>query len=426
MNNNLESLITLDGGFYLNFMKFIYKYKLALLNSSSLVDEFHEQFKKIYDWLDKGNSYDSISEFCIKNNFENLVSESTYNYFKSRLNLNFIDEVLSAFIRSCYNQDTNINAFAGNIILTAIIKKSFFLKYGFNSFLNRLLLKLQNYPESIFKNDIKKILNSATTENKRMRMKDSIEYYIQPEIRIITDSKVKSITRVLKSSNKKTQYPRYSINEDKEEYYDYVIFSANISESDVTFINFDNDSSTYKFSNSSFDNLNRFVHTSEVIVKGKIDNSKFKIDNDLKFSAILFNNHLDYEIYANISDIIKIKEDIYKIQVSNSVVDTEKLLKLFQKNAVILKVKSWKNPYPNLKAIDKENISMLSSFKLFGDNNGIFFNNSIENIASCVELSIISAKNTANLIHNLEENGGINIEINNESKFNEKDKKNDL
>lgn len=424
MNKELETLITLDGGFYFNFIKLIYKYKLAIINSDTLVNEFYEDFKEIYNWLEQGNAYEGIEEFCLKNNFQNLVSESTFNYFNSKLNSNFISEVLSSFIRSCYNQTTNINAFAGKIILTAFIKKAYSLKYGFNSFLNRILLKLQNYPESIFKNDIQNIISSATSENKRLRMKDSIEYYRQPAIKIFTSKKINSITRVISNSNNKFLYPRYLLNDDKEEYYDYVIFSANISESKITFINFNGINST-NFVNSEFDNLNKFVNTSEVLVKGEIDNSKFNLDLGYKFTVILFNEPLDKNEFNNISDIIRIKEGIYKIQISDTKVNKETILKLFKNGASILKVKTWKKPYPELNSVNKENISKLTSFRIFGIDNGIFFTNAIENLASCVELSIISAKNTANLVHNVEENGGIRLqsaEKNETIKENEKKK----
>lgn len=55
--------------------------------------------------------------------------------------------------------------------------------------------------------------------------------------------------------------------------------------------------------------------------------------------------------------------------------------------------KKWNEPYPKLNPI--KDIKRLSDFKL---QDGLYFVNAIEQVVSCLELSIISAKNISNMI----------------------------
>lgn len=394
-DKNLNTVLYLDGGFYINLIKLLWNYNLGIFDANNIVDKFYELFLTLYDNLNKGEYYPTVKEFLEKTSFDSMVTKSTEEYFKTQFNKEFLRDFLNPMLLSCYNQDLNINALAGKIILTAAVRVGYSVEGGFNNFIEKLYSILN-------KSEVSEIFSTQINEIAEKDLKMLLKDYYKPKIQVHLNNEISTIQKITdKKERNKDNKIYYKLDKETKKY-DHVIFATNINLSNIKFINFsdnednkENDIEVYKHAN---ENLNNFEVQHEVLVKGELNRELLKLEK-INYTAVLFNERLGDE-YNNISDIIYQGSGYYKLQVSNKVVDEKKILKLFEANSRIVHVNKWNRAYPILKPITE--LNSVSEFMLFGNNEAIYYNNAIENYVSCVEVIIISAKNIANIIHGKE------------------------
>lgn len=341
LNKKFEKLLQIDDGFFYNMYNFITKYNFAIFDINNIVNNYLQKLNTIYNNLDENKYFEKIVDLINKLGFtEDDLSKTTKDYYSDKINNKFIDEFITPLILSCYNQGNEINPISGGIILTASIKKAYTLKEGFTHFINNLYQRLKE------------------------------EYYNQISLNLNLE-----IRKIF--YNRESKKYKLDVNNDIE-YDDIIIATNNIKNIEIINI----DIVLPKF---------EFLITTEIVVKGKIDFRKLNLDENLDYTAILFQDKITD---LNISDIIKIENNLYKIQINDNKFSELDLKWLFidEKYEMIF-FKKWNEPYPKLNPI--KDIKRLSDYKL---QDGLYFVNAIEQVVSCLELSIISAKNISNMI----------------------------
>ena len=341
LDSNLKTLITLDGGFYRNMFKLLTNYKLGIFDLNTLANKFISNMGNVYSYLDLNEYYEKTLGLIEKLGFINEYKNSLLNEMKDKVNYDMLTNFIQPLIISCYNQNLEINALAGSIIIVAAVKEAYKIKEGFGELIEKLSLKL-------------------------------IKEY---NLKVILNKEVKLIKKI---DNK------YLIN---GILYDDVIIAANTNLNNIEFLGFSNLNSKV-FPKVSF-------KTTEILIKGRIDFNSLNLNQSTDYTTILFKEQLGID-KQTISDIIKVSDNLYKIQISIENVKENSLKWLFINGEYeIIKTKYWKDPYPNLKPITDP--TTVLNFKLI-ENERIFYNNAIEQIVSCIEMIVVSAKNTSNMI----------------------------
>lgn len=356
LNNKLELVITLDSGFYYNMYKLVSKFKFGIMDANTLSNRFYETFLKVYDYLDAAgtdNHFTSFESFVNYLDIRDLVMQTTEKYFEDKLNKKFVEEFLQPLILSCFNQDKNINAYAGSVILAALIKVGHVVKGGYQTLINNL----------------KKELISQAKFAKLTKNVPKVKFDIQTNMEIV---------EVSKHSEK---YCLHTINH-KLDCYDYIILGLG-SFGNIRFNNFKD-----RLILPKFDHQDLY----ELVVEGELNNQFLGLDKNTEFSAVLFTELLD----SHIGDIVRAHKNVYKIQVSGSTFDEAELRKFFYDGKFhILHKKHWIAPYPILKPII--DLGTLANFKI-SNGERIYNVNVAEQIASCIEVIVISSKSISNSI----------------------------
>jgi prenylcysteine oxidase/farnesylcysteine lyase len=157
--------------------------------------------------------------------------------------------------------------------------------------------------------------------------------------------------------------------------YDYVIISCPIDKTGI------------KFENITLNNSgpHDFQTTYMTVIQGSLNNKYFNLPDDT-INTIISNkkNSTDH-----ISDVIYVAEGLIKVQSDQPVLHTN-----IVKNDTVLKRHVWDFAYPRLRPIERKD---LPSFIL---DKGLYYINAIESAGSCMELSMISARNIINIIEN--------------------------
>jgi protoporphyrinogen oxidase len=201
----------------INLFRMFYRYGLTMLKAKVMMNEHFVKFIKFYTKIQskgpgkKPKTFSSLKAMLKGMKLLNLVNNSTWNYLHSfGLSENFIEEFFQSIISSIYNQDKNINAFAGFVTLCALFNEPQSITGGNNKLIKRLLQS----SKSILKERIK-VFRKVVVFQIEKTLEDQIQKYKLKFKR--TDS------------NKQADFS--SLN------YDYVIFAIPISQSKVSFIN---------------------------------------------------------------------------------------------------------------------------------------------------------------------------------------------
>jgi prenylcysteine oxidase/farnesylcysteine lyase len=157
--------------------------------------------------------------------------------------------------------------------------------------------------------------------------------------------------------------------------YDYVIISCPLDKTGI------------KFENITLNNPgpHDFQSTYVTVMKGYINNEYFNLTKGT-IDTILSNSKYRTD---HISDVISMGDGIIKVQSDKPILKTN-----IVKNDSILKKQVWEFAYPRLKPVER---TELPSFIL---DRGLYYINAIESAGSCMELSMISARNIINIIQN--------------------------
>lgn len=346
--NGTSFLLETSTSKYWTLAKMIWRYRLSPLYFSNANSKMVENFFKIYQ-----NVFHNYSEFLAIIKAEQLMNITFENYLINEgYHLDYINQFVAGVISGIYNQDfKKINALAGMIAMAGANNKAYSFHEGNQEF-------------------IKKII----------RNNQKIKFY--------NGTIVKKITRSNSQYQLVYQNSKKEIND--EEIFDIIIIASTINDIEIQLDHY--------IPKKNVEYVETFVY----LVSGEINCNYFdktKSDDQKEdCPAILMNTQIKNSFVADYSRICKKcfehdkrKTDIYKIQSSRKLNELD-LKPLFQNNSIkILFYKEWK-AYPLLQALNQ---TELYDIQL---DDGVFYLNGMEMLASCMEMEIISGRNIVNLI----------------------------
>lgn len=332
---------------YITLLKMIWRYKLSPFFFFKENSKFVNKFLEIYN----DHPFRNYSHFFSIINLPPLVNLTMEEYLnKEGYNKEFINEFVAGICSGIYNQDfKELNAFAGMIALAGANNKAFSFKEG-----NRKC--------------IQKIISS----NKKTKLQSNMQ---------VQSINKENETYVLKIKNQ--------INgEIHLEKYDIVIIAAPIHGFAIEFL--------------KIDHLKKlpYAKTMVFLVAGKINCKYFdKTTENNDCPQILLNINIKASPISDYSrkcqdcyELKNEKTDIIKIQTTKELQDADFKKIFLNENYKILDSKVW-DAYPSLYPLKEEEFPEIILDK------GLYYVNGMENLASCMEMQIISAKNIVNLIY---------------------------
>ena len=331
---------------YITLLKMFWRYRLTPFYFFKQNSKMIEDFMKIYE----NSTFHNYSEFLSIVQAEKYLNITIYDYLiKENYNLDFINEFIAGVISGIYNQAfTRINAFAGMISLAGANNKAFSFEGG-----NREC--------------IKKIINN----NKKVNFS--------------TLSFVKKIFR--NNSHYSLLIQENDGSTKVDENYDFVIIASPMKNIELQL------NESFSIKNVTY--VKAFVH----LIAGKIKCAYF--DNAIQENECLgtlmsvdlnASNVADYsrkckECY----ELNKEKVDIYKFQTTKNLSNEEWGNIFLDGKYKIIDFKEW-DAYPDLTTV---NVTDLNNIMI---EEGLYFLNGMESLASCMEMEIISGKNIVKLI----------------------------
>jgi len=374
-----EILFKSTGWDLIDLMKLVWKYGLSPFRMYFSLKNNLKEFIKIYKVLSQKEILNGLDDFLERIKLKNLINMTIEEFLiKENVSQSFIDDIVSGMIGGIYNQHKEINAFAGFITLAGVNYTPYNIQGGNGVLVQKIIEHLN------------------TTYSDDINAGENFKFYYKP------------ITEISKDSRNK--FTLFSNEEDLGEY-DYVIIACPLLKTGI------------KFSNIELDDFNKmpqvFQTNKKTLIHAKIDPGYFTYENpttkpkDFLYSLISVNKTLSF----NISEfLIKISRDknenentnkttaIIHIQ-SDDDLDLEFLVHkgLLKNGTEKLFEYKWDFAYPKLEAVDSSR--KLPSF-ILADN--LFHLNAIELAGSCMEMSIISARNIVNMI---EKDRNKNVEI---------------
>ncbi|KAB7494584.1 Prenylcysteine oxidase [Armadillidium nasatum] len=346
-----DYLFTQSDWYFMNVIKFFWRYGLDIYRLNSLNDNMLSSFSRIYDLQKQGTSFKNVQDLlgALDPNFVPLLNKTTRSYLKE---LNFgdliIDELVTACTRTNYGQSPDINAFVGSVSVAGA-SPDLWSVVGGNKRVPEELIK---YSKAILIEDI--VTKISRNEDGKFRV------FHKP--------------------------PRAKFGSEIEQHTDYdaVVIATPLTK-DVSFIEFLNFSKPFYFPG-------RYEKIISTLVEGELNEITFKTKTEgLNIEEILTNNiSLPYNSVGkqvSVSKDCNSTHKIYKV-FSPDTLTNDQLSHLFNK-IVKVEEKQWL-AYPHYSE-DKFN----GQFELVP---GLYYNNAIEQAASAMEMSAISAKNSALLV----------------------------
>ena len=345
--NNKSILLTLGESDIINVIKVIWRYGIfAPLKSKAIITKHLEKFNKIYELLNKKNTSTSLYELLQKTENEYLITTTIGEYLKQNgVNAKYVDELYSAVIAGIYNQHQEVNSYAGFVALIGANNSPLNIVGG-----NDLL--------------IKKIIESNQKSGR-------FNLFLNT-----------SITEIVKNNSKFIVKDEFG----SEKVYDYIIIACPLIKVNITFTNINIDHKNYY--------PYKFITPYLAFVKGipRPEYFNWKNNDILPNTLISTDKHQGIVI-----QMAYFKEDVYRLV--SEIELTEEMIEekgYFNKGSKIIYRHHWNFAYPQFENF-KENLKNLPEFIL--DQN-MFYINAIEAAASCMELSMISARNIVNIIEN--------------------------
>lgn len=440
---NKTIFFSLGNSKLINIIKMFWRYGFSIIREKMLMKSNMEKFSKIYEALNSKTIFYDVRQLLSFIGLEDLAIQPIGQYLKSRnINEKYIDEFVNLLLRIIYNQQNEVNAFAGFITLIGGSYESYRIEGG--NFLlieklaeiliddkaardgdsaNKAAKDFQTYGSSDFnsknnhnnnilfgnkaKVSIKKnheVIKVQKITNNDNKGSQKYEFYdlFYKDIDINNNNKKCNNTHAAseddynnidkdKSSdfnNKKNSHKNYKkekCSEVKRESYDIVVLASPLQYSRVE-LHLDIDKR--KLNLMPFENFFYFI-------KGKLRQKLFEefTSEDIPGMLISYNINQSHNILyikkLNIDD----KKDQFKVN-SNKILNDEILKIYFEDDYSIVYFNHWDFAYPQLEPRELEN---LPSFEL---SENIYYVNAIESVASSIELAMISAKNIVNLIEN--------------------------
>jgi prenylcysteine oxidase/farnesylcysteine lyase len=329
---------------YITMLKMLWRYGVSPLYFFKENSKMVENFLKIYDNV----TYHNYSEFLSLVKAERFVNITMEEYLtKEDYNKDFINEFVGGVISGIYNQKSkNINSFAGMIALAGANNKAYHFQDG-----NREC--------------VKKIIKS------------------QEKVNLQIDSTVKKIYG--KADSYSITYQDKSGKLQIEDKFDIVVLAAPHQNIEIETNN-----------TSMKQKRSRYVEAFVYLIAGQIKCNYFQADEN-ECPGILMNINLNQSIIADYSRKckecyeLKNKSDVYKIQATKELNKSE-ISAIFNDGIFkILDSKNWE-AYPFLRPLNE------TDFYDIQIEDGIYYLNGMELLASCMEMETISAKNIAKLI----------------------------
>lgn len=347
---------------YWTLAKLFWRYGKAPFNVKSDVDEWVKQFSNIYSNVSK--PFDDYKEFMERIGHKNASSLGFLEYLSGKnYDKMYVNEFITGVMAGIYNQQlSKMQSLAGMISLAGVFGKAYSFKKG-----------NKNLASSIIKG------------NQRVRA------YINSEIIMV----------------EKREDGRFSLDVSTPQgisflgAVDVIIFTSPIDE-----ISFRNINITQK--NKNFGK--KYVRTDVTVVAGRLNCEYFeknRIDcpgstlaTKLKEKSIISDYFRECQ---NCYDLNGELLDIYKFQSIRKLKPFD-LTALFPYKYKVLAQKNWKG-YPNLVTIEDKDVPDIRLQE------GLYFLNGIEALASCMEIQTIAARNIANLIAKYEGKNWAQINI---------------
>jgi prenylcysteine oxidase / farnesylcysteine lyase len=337
----------------INVFKLFYNYGISPFYSKFILESYLTAWQRVYNFLDDNNStFTCLHDMLETLKVNHLVNETSEEFFlKSKVGKKYIDEVFNGFLGNIYNQHKEINAFAGFVTLAGISKTAYKIKHGNDRLIEKIIKTLDR------------------------------SYFQRFDLFLNT-----TVSEISELKNGKYEV-KYTTGETKD--YDYVIIACPVLKTGIK-LNFKN---KVKPSNLM---PKEFQVNQKIYVKGKLNENYFGFskESDLP-EIIMFSNK---SLSHNITEIALIKSDFngsgyYVIQGDNYLTHPQlENLKLFKDGFDIVYRHSWDFGYPKLVPVKNEDMPEFVLSK------NIYHLNAMETVASCMELSMISAKNVVKII----------------------------
>lgn len=347
---------------YLTLAKLLWRYGKTPFNVKTDVDEWVKQFGSIYSNVNK--PFNDYKEFLERIGHKNASSTDFLQYLRGKnYNELYVNEFITGVIAGIYNQrSSEMQSFAGMISLAGVFGKAYSFKKG-----------NKNLASSIIKGNprVKAYINSEVIMlEKREDGKFSLDISTPQGLAFLKAA-------------------------------DVIIFTSPIDE-----ISFRNINITEK--NKNFGK--KYVRTYVTVVAGQLNCEYFEKNRIECPGSILATRLKEKSI---ISDYFRVCQkcydvdgellDVYKFQSIRKLKEFD-LHTLFPYKYKALVQKIWKG-YPNLVPIDDKDVPDIRL------QNGLYFLNGIEALASCMEIESIAARNIAGLIANNEGKNWAQINI---------------
>lgn len=345
--NNRSILFTLGNSDFANVIKVVWRYGLfAPLRAKRIIAEYLVKFNKIYELLNEKKTSSSLYELLQKTQNEHLLTTTIGEYLKQNgVSAKYVDELYNAVIAGIYNQGNEVNSYAGFVALIGANNSPLNIVGG-----NDLL--------------IKKIIESNEQTG-------AFNLFLNSSIMEIARNNSKFIVKD---------------NDGTEKIYDYIIIACPLIYTNITFTNIKIDKKNYY--------PDKFVAPYLAYVKGIPRPEFFNWSTKETLPETLISTDKTKGLVIQLAHF---KDDIYKlvseVELSEEIIENTGY---FNKGSKIIYKHHWTFAYPQFESY-KQNLSNLPEFVL---EENIYYISAIEAAASCMELSMISARNIVNIIEN--------------------------
>jgi prenylcysteine oxidase/farnesylcysteine lyase len=351
--NNRTIIFELGNNNILNLIKIIWRYGFSPLSAKWDLNKNLQKFLRIYRHIvDDKKIFKSLEEFLDLIDLKERITQSVEEYLLSMgISQTYINEILNGFISSIYNQNKEINSFAGFVTLAGISYKPFEIVGG-----NKVLV------DSIVKN-----LNQNFPDNFKLKLNTPVD----------------KISKIVNNDNE----TRFILNNNNNfnDGYDYVIIACPIMKTNIKF--------DETFPDILLSDLMPvlFQENYKFYIKGEVNPEYFTgLTNTTVLPHILLS--VDKVNSNGLTEIIKIKEGLFVTQSTRNLTEAE-LDEIFLPGKEVVFHHAWDFAYPQIVPMDKS--ATLPRFEI---SKNVFHLNAIELAASCMEMSMISAKNAVNII----------------------------
>jgi len=343
---NKSILLTLGNSDIINMLKVVWRYGfLSPLRANKLIKDQLLKFKNVYHLINSKNTSNSLHEFLMKTEMDTLFTTNIGEFLKQNgVSDKYIDEIYNAVIAGIYNQHKEVNSYAGLVALIGSGSTPLNIVGGNDHLIKKIIESNQSTKKfNLF-------LNSSIIEIERTN--NNLFY--------ITDSQ--GIQRE----------------------YEVVIIACPLKYTNITFKNIVIQEKNYYPHN--------FVAPYQAFVKGtpRPEYFNWRTFDVLPKTLISTDKHI-----GKVIQMSWYKDDVFRL-ISESELDEESIEKLgyFNKGSKVIYKHHWEFAYPAFEKY-QGNLTNLPDF-VIEDN--LYYINAIESAASCMELSIISARNIVNII----------------------------